>query len=114
MRTITPLTVSLLLALASSLAGQTPPPRPPAPPAGSGRYVAIGCVARQGTASAPRYVVTDARGDKPLVWRLQGEGELLSRHVGHTVEVAGSMVTSSPLTMSVRSLVWIASNCKPK
>jgi len=111
MRSITPLTVSLLLVLASSLAGQTPPPRP-APPAGGGRYVAIGCLARQGTASAPRYVVTDSRGDKPLVWRLQGDRELLARHVGHTVEVAGSMAASSPLTLSVGSLVWIASSCK--
>jgi len=111
MRPTTPLTLSLLLVLASPVHGQPPPPRP-APPAGGGRYVVIGCIARQGTASAPRYVVTDPRGDKPLAWRLQGDGELLARHVGHTVEVAGSMTTSSPLTLSVRSLVWIASSCK--
>lgn len=111
MRTTTPLMLSVLLVLASSAHGQTPPPRP-APPAGSGRYVAIGCITRQGTAAAPRYVVTDPRGDKPLVWRLQGDGELLARHVGHTVEVAGSLTSSSPLTLSVRSLVWIASSCK--
>ena len=109
MRTIASFTLSVLLVLAAPLHGQTPASRPA--PAG-GRYVAIGCIARQGTASAPRYVVTDPRGDKPVVWRLQGEREQLSRHVGHTVEVTGSIVTSAPLTMNVRSVVWIASSCK--
>jgi hypothetical protein len=111
MRTTTPLMLSVLLALASTVRAQNPPPRP-APPAGSGHYVAIGCITKQGTASAPRFVITDPRGDKPMAWRLQGDGELLARHVGHTVEVAGSIVTRSPLTLSVRSLVWIASSCK--
>jgi hypothetical protein len=111
MHTVIPSTLSVLLVLAAAVHGQTPPPRP-APPAGSGRYVAIGCITRQGTAAAPRYVVTDQRGEKALVWRLQGDGELLARHVGHRVEVAGSLVSSSPLTLSMRSLVWIASSCK--
>ena len=111
MRTIATLTLSSLLVLGASLSSQTTPPRPAAPAAGA-RYVAIGCISRQGTATAPRYVVTDHRGDKPTVWRLQGESELLARHVGHTLEVAGSLVTSSPLTMSVKSVVWIASSCK--
>jgi len=109
MRTIASFMLSGLLVLAAPLHGQTPAPRPA--PAG-GRYVAIGCISRQGTASAPRYVVTDPRGGKPVVWRLQGESEQLARHVGQTVEVTGSVVTSSPLTMSVKSVVWIASSCK--
>src|SRR6478672_2730049 len=100
MRTTTPLMLSVLLALTSPVRGQTPPPRP-APPAGSGHYVAIGCLTKQGTAPASRYVVTDPRGDKPMAWRLQGDSELLARHVGHKVEVAGSIVTKSPLTLSV-------------
>jgi len=111
MRTIATFTLSSLLVLGASLSGQTTPPRPAAPAAGA-RYVAIGCISRQGTASAPRYVVTDARGDKPVVWRLQGEGAQLARHVGHTVEISGSIAAGSPLTMSVRSVVWIASSCK--
>ncbi len=112
MRTPTPLMLSVLLAMASLAHGQPSPPRPAPPPAGSGHYVAVGCISKQGTASAPRYVVTDPRGDKPVAWRLQGDSELLARHVGHTVEVAGSMVASSPLTLRVSSLVWIASSCK--
>ena len=110
MRTIASFTLSGLLVLAAPLRGQSPASRPAAP--AGGRYVAIGCVSRQGTASAPRYVVTDTRGDKPVVWRLQGESEQLARHVGHMLELTGSIVTSSPLTMSVRSVVWIASSCK--
>ena len=77
MRTPTPLMLSVLLAMASLAHGQPSPPRPAPPPAGSGHYVAVGCISKQGTASAPRYVVTDPRGDKPVAWRLQGDSELL-------------------------------------
>ena len=107
---ITPvLTAILSLAIASLAFAQTGATRP-AP--ANGRYVAIGCLTKQGTGSAARYVVTDPRGDKPTVYRLQGETELLQRHVGHTVEVTGALATSTTRTLTVRSLVWISSSCR--
>lgn len=98
-----------ILACSALVQAQTAAPRPT--PA-SGRYVAIGCLTKQGTGSAARYVVTDPRGDKPTVYRLQGETALLERHVGHTVEVAGAMAPNASRTLNVSSLVWISSSCR--
>ena len=84
-------------------------------PIPAGRYGAIGCLTREGAASARRYVVTDKRNG--AVYRLDGDRALLERHVGHTVEVAGSLTPiagTSRYTMKVVSLVWIASTCEAR
>jgi hypothetical protein len=88
---------------------QNPPPAAPGP-----RFVAIGCLARQGTASAPRYTVTDPRGTSPTTYRLTGDAALLAQHVGHTVEVSGPLTSASSAqpVLRVDRLVWIASKCK--
>ena len=79
------------------------------------RYVAIGCLTRQGTAAAPRFVLTDPRGEKPTIYRIQGDAAQLAPHVGHTVEVAGTLTApaapAGPYTMKVGSLAWVASSC---
>jgi hypothetical protein len=109
MRITTTFTAIFWLGVAPLALAQTGATRP-AP--ANGRYVAIGCLTKQGTGSTARYVVTDPRGDKPTVYRLQGDTELLQRHVGHTVEVAGALTTGTVGTLTVRSLVWISSSCR--
>jgi len=77
----------------------------------------IGCIARQGTAAAPRYVITDPRGDKPSVYRLQGDTALLAQHVGHTVEVRGSLTppaSTGQYTLRVNTLTYVARSCQGK
>lgn len=81
----------------------------------SGHFVAIGCVTKQGTGTAARYLITDPRGEKATVYRLQGEVEQLERHVGHTMEAAGSLgapAAGAQYTLKVSSLVWLASTCR--
>lgn len=91
----------------------------PAPVPAARRFVAIGCISREGTAAAPRYVITDTRGDTPAVYRLEGDRTTIERHVGHRVEVAGPLepaATAGPaarLTLRVTSLVWLATTCSP-
>lgn len=113
MRTETALTLSVVMGLSTLLLGQTA--QTPAAPAANGRYVAIGCISRQGTTAAPRYIITDPRGGTPTVYRLDGSAATLEPHVGHTVEVAGPIVSAAGATtqtLKVTSLVWIASSCK--
>ena len=115
MRTTTVLAMSVAMGLSTLASGQTATTRPPNA-AAVGRYTAIGCVSRQGTAAAPRYTVTDRRGDSPTVYRLEGDAALLTRHVGHTVEVAGPLGSAQAGTaqrvLKVHTLVWLASSCR--
>ena len=111
MRATAPLALSLIAAMSAALSGQTPRS---APPPANGRYVAIGCIARQGTAAAPRYVITDSRGGKPSVYRLQGDTALLAQHVGHTVEVRGSLTPptgTGQYSLRVNTLTYVAKAC---
>ena len=102
--------------LSANLLGQTAPRAPGV--SGERRQVAIGCISREGTAASPRYVLTDARGDRPTIYRLEGDRATLERHVGHHVEVAGPLPRASAggrgaaPTLQVNSLVWIASTCR--
>ena len=81
------------------------------------RYVAIGCVGRQGQPA--RYLLTDRR-DPPQVYRLQGDASQLDLHVGHLVEVAGTLSpapsggrgpnANAPI-LKIASLIWISNTC---
>lgn len=108
MRDTTALTLGLILGLSPIVLGQTAVTPPT-------RYVAIGCLTRQGTAAAPRFVLTDPRGEKPTVYRVQGDTAQLARHVGHTVEVAGTLTApatpAGQYVLKASSLAWIASSC---
>ncbi|MBS1817019.1 MAG: hypothetical protein JSU08_03735 [Acidobacteria bacterium] len=83
-----------------------------------GRFVAIGCVMKQGAGATARYAVTDTRGDTRTTYRLEGDREQLDRHVGHTVELAGSLTApgtpKGQYTLKVSGIVWLASNCSKK
>lgn len=112
--TRTSLLVPVALILATAAVGaQTPASSSSTSP--SGRYVAIGCLSKQGTGAAARYLVTDPRGEKPTTYRVQGDAEQLARHVGHTVEVAGALTppasASGQYLLKMNTIGWIASSC---
>lgn len=113
MRTATLLTSSIVVSLSALASGQTAQSRSPGPTIG--RYTAIGCLSRQGTPTS-HFAVTDRRGDRPTVYRLEGDAALLARHVGHTVEVAGPLgpaqVGTTERVLKANSLVWLTSTCK--
>jgi len=115
MRATASLALSFIAAVSATLSGQGGTSRSAEPPA-NGRYVVIGCIARQGTTAAPRYVITDPRGDKPSVYRLQGDTAQLAQHVGHTVEVRGSLTapaaSSGQYTLRVNTLTYVATTCR--
>ncbi len=108
MRIVFALTLGLVAGLSPSVVGQTAATPPT-------QYVVIGCLARQGTAAAPRFVLTDPRGEKPTTYRVQGDAAQLAPHVGHTVEVAGTLTApatpAGQYVLKVGSLAWIASSC---
>ena len=117
---VTVSTLGLVVALSMLASAQSG--SAPTTASGARRYVVIGCLSREGTAAAPRFVLTDPRGDRPTVYRLTGDAALLAPHVGHTVEAAGSITTpaapgrgtpSSP-TLKVDSLVWLSTACAGK
>ena len=81
------------------------------------RAIVIGCVNRDGTSRAARYVLTDTRAQPPLQYRLEGDADLLRFHVGHTVEVAGALAAAAggggatAGTLKVESLTYLATIC---
>ena len=90
------------------------------------RFVSIGCVAKSPDGE---FVVTDWRGGErppiagapafaarpPLVFRLQGDPEMLNFQVGHEVQIAGPIVENSdasrPPAMKVESLLYLSRTC---
>src|SRR5262245_32319246 len=62
-------------------------------PARQEPYVILGCVSRQAGAArgASTYLITDTRGEKPVIYRLDGDAAALEFHVGHYVEVGGAL-----------------------
>lgn len=86
-----------------------------APPAAS-RFVAIGCISRS-SPSADQFTITDNRSTPPRTYRLDGDVKQLALHVGHTVEVAGTLSAApqaqAPMTLKVASLTYISPTCTP-
>jgi hypothetical protein len=111
--------MSVVIAAAATSA-QTPLSRSQATPATT-RFVAIGCISRESGGAQP-FLITDMRGDKPSVYRLDGDPKELQLHVGHTVEITGPLSASSPATgprssyrvLKVGSLTYIAKTCGSK
>jgi hypothetical protein len=106
----------ILAATASASRAQTTTPAPQT-------FVAIGCLTTHmppGGKTAT-FIVTDARGERPTIYRLDGDSATLKLHVGHTVEVRGPLtpgstgakdaVAAAPL-MKVQTMMWIASTCQ--
>jgi hypothetical protein len=119
MRAPTALTLGVAVALSALASAQGRSAQPSA--SGARRYVAIGCISREGTAAAPRYVLTDPRGDSPTTYRLTGDATLLARHIGHSVEVTGSLESPAPAgraaatpALKAETIVWLSTTCTPK
>src|SRR5262245_66680491 len=83
------------------------------------QYVILGCVSRQagGARGSSTYLITDTRGEKPVIYRLDGDAATLDFHVGHYVEVAGPLTAparggaSARLTLKVVRLSYLSKDC---
>ena len=135
-------TAAIIVSLFSNVAGQRGANLGTSPI--PGRFVAIGCVSRapspagssttaSGTSTTGRgataspaasgaFILTDYRGDKPTIYRLDGDQSELTFHVGHTLEVAGPLTVSggtgmgansaaSTLTLKIASMTYISRTC---
>jgi hypothetical protein len=84
---------------------------------GSGRRaIVIGCVSREGSGQASRYVITDSRPQTPVQYRLDGDPDLLRFHVGHMVEIAGPVAAVKggggvAGTLKVDALTYLSMTC---
>jgi hypothetical protein len=84
--------------------------------ASSKRAVVIGCVGREGNGPASRYVITDTRPQTPVQYRLDADPDLLRFHVGHLVEIAGSLTATKggaagASTVKVEALTYLSTTC---
>lgn len=84
---------------------------------GGANFIVIGCVSRENAGGAETFVITDSRTTPPAQYRLQGDADLLRFHVGHTVEIGGSITPSAagakpPTTLGVKALTYVATTCK--
>jgi hypothetical protein len=118
MRTVSTFAIAATVCAATAARAAQAPPAKPAPSTGDRRYVVIGCLSRQapsGGGSTPTYIITDTRGPKPQMYRLDGDASALQTHVGHYMEAAGALSAaagaSANPTMKVSSLVYISKTC---
>jgi hypothetical protein len=83
---------------------------------GGSNFIVIGCISREGRDAAETFVITDSRATPPAQYRLQGDTDLLRIHVGHTVEIGGSITPSATgaitSTLGVKALTYISTTCK--
>ena len=111
------------------LVAQTATPQRSAPSSESAkRFVVIGCISRdtqgstasgRGGATGARFFITDTRAPAGAVYRLDGDQSQLDTHVGHTLEIAGSITAGSGAgrgnasapVLKVESLTYISSSC---
>ena len=81
------------------------------------RAIVIGCVSREGTGQATRFVITDTRAETPVQFRLDGDADLLIFHVGHMVEIAGPVAAvkgrgaGTAGTLKVEALTYLSATC---
>jgi len=107
-------------------AGQTPAAGQPArgtSTANPRRFVLVGCVSRDGAPADQRFLITDLRGGKPIVYKLDGDKNELAFHVGHTIEVSGPLTppaagatgpNATASTMKVASITYVSATCAKK
>jgi hypothetical protein len=94
-------------------------------------FVVIGCISREapgpatanpGAATGTRFIITDTRGGRASVYRLDGEQSQLELHVGHTLEIAGPISSArssagrgpnaDAQVLKVESLTYISKSCQ--
>ena len=94
---------------ASVLSAQAPAPS-------ANRAVAIGCLSQQQVNGQTRYVLTDSRGNPPTSFILDGDPAAINWHVGHSLEVVGTLSAAGNNTynMKVTSVIYIANSCSKK
>ena len=89
-------------------------PRP-----GNSTVVVIGCITQTSGANA-RMAITDVRGGPMPSFQLDPNDAKLTLHVGHTVEVSGTLVgggdadtgaKGGSLRLNVDSVKWVSSSC---
>jgi hypothetical protein len=114
--------VAIVALLTGGLAAQT---KIPGIPSGTqlnpGRlsadsFIVIGCISRVEGSGSHTFVIADPRATPATKFRIEGTPDLLQFHVGHTVEIAG---TIAPITngistlraMKMQSLTYISSTC---
>jgi len=82
---------------------------------GNGNVIVIGCVSRQGQGASAAFIITDPRPKPPAQYRLDGDADLLAMHVGHTLEIGGSITSASAgaaaPALKVLSLTYISTSC---
>jgi hypothetical protein len=115
------------IACTASLWAQTSTPQRSAPgpeTTPARHFVAIGCISREtpGSAAANRgaaggatFILTDTRGGRghESAYRLDGDQKQLEIHVGHTLEIAGSISSAgSTSVLKVESLKYISASCQ--
>ena len=123
MKTVAALYALGVLAYAGAVQAQTAP--------ATGRFVVIGCVSAPAALAAvpdaaagpSRFVITDTRGEEPTMYRLDGDASKLKIHVGHTLEVLGSLSPGSSTArdpsarapvLKVEKIVWLAASCRDR
>jgi len=84
--------------------------------AASKRAVVIGCVGRDGSGPASRYMITDTRPQTPVQYRLDADPDLLRFHVGHLVEIVGPLAAAKggpagAATIKVEALTYLTMTC---
>ncbi len=77
------------------------------------RSVAIGCLSQQQANGRTQYVLTDTRSSPPTTFILEGDPASISWHVGHSLEVVGTLTPAGANTfnMKVTSVVYISNSC---
>jgi len=111
------------------LVAQTATPQRSAPSSESAkRFVVIGCISRDTQGSTPAngsgangasFIITDTRAPAAPVYRLDGDQSQLGIHVGHTLEIAGSVTAGSGAgrgnasapVLKVERLTYISTSC---
>ena len=87
------------------------------------RFVVLGCLsrdappARGGKPVPPVYTIRDPRGEG-MTYRIEGNDEELRLHVGHTVEISGSLspvpataTNAAVRTLKMSSLTYLSTTC---
>jgi hypothetical protein len=104
--------VAGFVAYGGSVSAQAPRPS-------TSQVVVIGCITQTSGAN-PRMVITDVRGGPMPSFQLDPNDAKLTLHVGHTVEVSGTLVAGSDgdagakggsLKLNVDSVKWVSSSC---
>ncbi len=106
--------------LAQTPRSQTAAGGTPVAAAAQMRYVAIGCVSRAGNG----FVITDTRGEPPTAYRVEGDREQLEFHVGHTLEITGTIervpqtapgkpaaANAPAYTMKAEKVTYVSATC---